>query len=167
MKGGFKYWKNLLFQTVWSEFIKTLHRNEGIAKNTFPALVSRFYDSLSWPNYCSPNSQLKRNECGWGGRSGDQMALLSTCSLKVFYLCITSAWLQRLLHCLAQTKKGRVNYLKGKGTQEEVNSEPKEIISAVCDILQNFLLVVSLGVDKWLLQYEVFRIRGWGDVYLI
>lgn len=57
--------------------------------------------------------------------------------------------------------------MKGKGTQEEVNSEPKEIISAVCDILQNFLLVVSLGVDKWLLQYEVFRIRGWGDVYLI
>lgn len=52
------------FQTVWSEYTKTLNKSEGIAKRHFPALINRFYESLSWPNYCSPDSQLKRNAAG-------------------------------------------------------------------------------------------------------
>lgn len=58
-------------QTVWSEFIKTLNRSEGIAENHFPALISRFYDSLSWPHYCSPNFQLKQNTAGMACREAE------------------------------------------------------------------------------------------------
>lgn len=51
-------------QTVWSEFIKISNRSMGIAKKHFPTQISKFYDSLSWPNYYSPNSQLKQNDAG-------------------------------------------------------------------------------------------------------
>lgn len=65
------------------------------------------------------------------------MTLSSICSInKVFFIFIflfflPAAWndSRGILHCIVQTKKRRVNYLKGKRKQGKVSFIPREIIS--------------------------------------
>ena len=89
------------------------------------------------------------------------MTLSSPCSInKGFFLLLPAAWndYRRILHCIVQTQKRRVNYLKGKRLssssrnkrKQEVSFVPREIISedSVLYFFEIFGGLLTLAIDK-------------------